>query len=153
MRLTAYLHRDISCPVWMLRVWEQLLWVLTKSQTTSTRFWFGMAGIGFGSFLMFSPAVTNGVSEYAMMMKLAPSYVWSLAFSINGLALLYGVFSQTYSKTLVIFEGLLGTMAWTTTAVTIVISQHTLGATVAGAAVAFWLLVRYPTHWEYKDAD
>lgn len=152
MKFVEHLDR-LVCSTCLYTAWGQLLWVLNKSQTTSTRFWFGFASIGFGSFMMSSPAVLNGSSEYSMMLKLAPNFVWATAFAVNGLSLLYGVFTKTYSRTLVIFEGLLGTVAWTACAATIVISQHTFGATVAGAAVAFWLLVRYPTHWEFKDVD
>lgn len=87
------------------------------------------------------------------MLKLAPNWVWGLGFLIHGGSVIYGVATHSFNRLLVVLEGLLGTIVWTTSAVVVVVTQHTVGAHVVGALVAFWLLVRYPTHWEYKDAN
>jgi hypothetical protein len=145
----------IDYPAWMRLLWTRVVWLFVYSQTAAVRFWFGAASIGFGSFVTFSlsdPTFAAN-SEYKNMESIAPWWIWSTGFFVHGLSLWYGVFTRTYNRLLVILEGLLGQVVWTASAIVIVLAQHTIGAQTVGACIAFWLLVRYPTHEEYRDAN
>lgn len=140
------IHRDIQL------ISDRLTYIIWCSQTTAVRFWFALASLGFGSFFMFSETVHSPLSEYKLMLQLAADWVWALCFTVNGLSLLYGILGKTYNRVLVVLEGLLGTVVWVASASAVVITQHAIGAHVVGGLIAFWILIRYPTHKEYKDA-
>jgi hypothetical protein len=145
----------INYPRWMCTLWERIVWVLMCSQTSAVRFWFGAASFGFCSFITFSLSDQNfaAKTEYSNLSNIAPWWLWAVAFFTHGSALWYGVFTKTFNNFLVVLEGLLGLIVWSASAMAIVLSQHSIGAQTVGACIAFWLLVRYPTHWEYQDAD
>lgn len=130
---------------------NRLMFIIWCSQTTAVRFWFALASIGFSSFILCSESIYSPTSEYKLMTQLAPNWFWAFGFALNGLSLLYGVFMKTYNKFLVILEGLLGTVVWCASAGAVAIAQQAIGAHVVGGLIAFWLLVRYPTHKEYKS--
>jgi hypothetical protein len=131
---------------------NRLRYIIWCSQTSAVRFWFGLTSIGFGSFFMFSATVHHPLSEYNLMLKLASDWVWALCFVLNGFSLLYGIVFATYNRLLVVLEGLLGTVVWVASASAVVITQQSIGAHVVGGLIAFWILIRYPTHKEFKDA-
>lgn len=134
-------------------LYHRLHWVLVLSQTGATRFWLGLASIGLSIFLYFSTTIHEPYSEYRLMILLAPDGLWALGFFIHGASLWYGVFTQTYNKLLLLLEGILGTVVWWACAITVSIAQQAPGAILSGACVALWLCIRYPTHWEYDNAD
>lgn len=152
-KIGAILVKKINPPDWLCAIWMRLVWVMLFSQTASTRFWFGLVGIGFSSYMISSSTIHSPISEYQLLLQIAPDWVWAIGFLTHGCALIYGVLTHTYNKLLMVLEGILGTVVWTTSAVVIVITQNTIGAQAAAALIAVWLLVRYPTHWEYKDAN
>lgn len=129
---------------------NQLKYIFKTSETVSVRFWFALASIGFGCFMMFMRHTLEVDSmEYIYMFLLADKYTWGTLFILHGTALLYGALTGRFSNTLLIIEGVLGCAVWTVAAIAMTLSQGTPGPTVAGGLIAIWLLVRYPTHWEY----
>ena len=124
-----------------------------KSPTSATRFWFGLADLGFASFVLLSPTIHSPLSEYVLMLKIAPDELWGIAYLVHCCALWYGVLTRRYSHTLLVLEGVLGVVLWTASAVCVGIAQGAPGATCAGLMMAYWLLVRYPAPEEYHHAD
>ena len=127
--------------------------ILFEHQTTNTRFWFGLTSIFFGIFMICSPTVHNNLSEYVMMEKIAPHWVWGVGFIVSGSAMLYGLLSNTYGKILLLLEGTLSVAVWVGSAYAVVVTQHSLGAQVIGGVISLWIYVRYPTHWERNDGN
>ncbi len=140
--------RRISDKYKLLSNFKRLKWVLKCSQTVATRFWFSLTSLGFGYFMLNSQIA---FSEYALMLKIASPEIWCMLFTIHGLAMLYGVSQNLHNKILLLLEGILGIIIWTTAGIAVTIAQGALGAIIAGTLISFWLLVRYPTNEEYKD--
>ena len=109
-----------------------------RSDTCPTRFWFAIADFGMAVGLFANYQATLLVFGCAML------------FVLHATALLYGVFTRRFSKRGLVFEGLLGATIWLIAAAIQVIAM-TPNAIIAGAFIATWLLVRYPTRWEYTD--
>lgn len=131
----------------------RMIWLTLYTETTSSRFWFGLLSLGYASFMFFSEYASHPGSSYVLMFKIAPDYIWSLAFVIHGLALIYGAFTRKYSTFLLILEGVLGVAVWSAAAAATTLEQGAPGGTTVGALIALWVLVRYPTHheWERKE--
>ena len=109
-----------------------------RADTCPTRFWFALADLGMAVGMLVNYQITPLVFGCAML------------FVLHATALLYGVFTRRFSKHGLVFEGLLGAIIWLIAAAIQVIAM-TPNAIIAGAFIAIWLLVRYPTHWEYTD--
>lgn len=137
-----------ECPSWLKHFRNRMDYILFKDQSTTTRLWFGLSSFLFGWFFFLSETVHSGLSEYALMLQLAPDWVWALGFWIHGSALMYGAYTNVYSKTQLMLEGTLGVVVWVGSAYAVTVTQGALGAHFAGALIAFWIYVRYPTHWE-----
>ena len=137
-----------ECPRWLAHFKKRMDELLFKEQSTTTRLWFGIVTIFFGVFAWFSPTITSPHSEYELMMELAPYWLWALAYWVNGAAYLYGAYTNKYSKIQLMLEGTLGVTAWVGSAYAVSVAQGVIGAHAGGALLAFWLYVRYPTHWE-----
>lgn len=131
---------------------ERLHWLYYQSETAPVRFWFGAASLGFGSFMMFSHNVVNKDSEYYFMIQLASPSAWAAMFFIHAISLWYGVITEKYNKFLLMSEGVLGTAVWFAAAASVAMYTGVLGGTFAGALIALWILIRYPTHWEWDHA-
>lgn len=137
-----------ECPQWARDFKERLERILFKDQSTTTRFWFGIVTVFFGFFISMSHTVDNPHSEYTLMLKLAPPWLWAMAYFLNGAAYIYGAYTNRYSKVQLMLEGTLGVVVWVGSAYAVSITQGVIGAHAGGALIAFWLYVRYPTHWE-----
>ena len=121
--------------------------LLLSADTAPSRFWFAMVSIFAGVNHIGSVSIAAGV----LMVELAPNWVWCLLFNLHGVALLYGVITHRFNKALLFFEGILGATLWIATAAATTFANGKPDAAVAGAIIAIWLLIRYPTHWEYSD--
>ncbi len=143
----------IPWPKWSVKAWQSLFWVLIYSQTTAVRYWFAFASIGFACFICHSNTINNDAPEHLLMLSVARYEMWVVAFTIHGLALLYGVLTRTFNKKLLLLEGVLGIALWAVAAASVIFATGSFGGPVAGAMVQFWILTRYPTHWEYHNAD
>lgn len=141
-------HLPVECPSWLHCFIRRLDTILFIEQSTTTRLWFGLTTFMFGWFFVGADTVHSGLSEYALMLKLAPDWVWALGFWLNGLALLYGSFTNRWGKFQLFLEGVLGVVVWVGSAYAVTVTQGVLGAHSVGGAIAFWIYVRYPTHWE-----
>ena len=137
-----------KCPDWLRQFYLRMDFILFKDQSTTSRLWFGFVTFMFGFFFALAPTVHNELSEYQLMMKLAPDWVWALGYWINGAALMHGAYTNRYSKLKLMLEGTLGVVIWVGSAYAVTVTQGSIGAHAAGAMVAFWIYVRYPTHWE-----
>lgn len=142
------LHLPLKCPSFVHCVLRRLDNILFVEQSTTTRLWFGLTTFMFGWFFVGAETVHNGLSEYALMLKLAPDWVWAVGFWINGASLIYGSFTSRWGKFQLFLEGVLGVVVWVGSAYAVTVTQGVLGAHSVGAAIAFWIYVRYPTHWE-----
>lgn len=140
----AYPH----CPAWCLAAWTRFIEIVLHEQSTTTRFFFGWTTLGFASFFFFSHTVHHPLSEYQLMLRYAPDEVWATAFAINGIALIVGAWTNRYSSFQLFLEGTLGVIIWVSSAYCVVITQGAAGAHVMGGVIAFWVYIRYPTHWE-----
>ena len=137
----------------LLALYCRLRWLALRSQTSAVRFWFGLASLGFSWFFFTFNSLTHPSAGYAIMYSLADVRVWAIGFGVHGAALIYGSMTRTYSNLQLILEGVLGVTVWGASGLALAFAQGTMSATVAGAFVALWLLIRYPTHWEYVNAD
>lgn len=137
-----------ECPQWLQRFRKRMEFILFVDQSTTTRLWFGIVTMLFGLFISFSHAVDNAHSEYTLMLQLAPSWLWAFAYFTNGAAYIYGAYTNEYSKLQLMLEGTLGVVVWVGSAYAVSVTQGVIGAHAGGALIAFWLYVRYPTHWE-----
>jgi hypothetical protein len=127
---------------------SRLLYLLVFSETSMTRFWVGLCSLGWAVLM-----TNDNLHTYAslnLMLSLAPWYLWVLGFSVNGISLIYGVVKRQYSTLQLWIEPLLGFTLWTSAAISHFITQGVIGPISLGAAIFFWLLVRYPTHNENK---
>lgn len=128
----------------------RIKYLILCSQTLAVRFWMALAAIGYASVTLFVPSV--GPDEFHLMFKLASPEAWALLFLIHGIALLYGVLSRRYSTYQLILEPMLGLVLWGVSAVSHFMPQGAIGPVMVAATIHFWLLIRYPTHREFRDA-
>lgn len=134
----------IPCPGWCVAFWRRFDEIVFCEQSTTTRLFFGLTTLGFGSFFWFSPTVHHPLSEYQLMLIYAPDWVWAFAFTTNGVALIYGAWTNTFSKPIFFLEGVLGVIVWISSAYCVVKTQGAAGAHLMGAVIAFWVYIRHP---------
>lgn len=130
---------------------NRMHFIIFEEQSTTTRLFFGFVTFLFGIFFFNVSPTYWATGEYAYMMKLAPWWLWGTGFLVNGIAVMIGAYTNKYSKPQLLLEGVLGVVVWIGSAYAVVVSQNTIGAHVAAGLIAFWIYVRYPTHWEGKD--
>lgn len=146
---TKLAYFEACCKHSMRKYARRLYEVLLKTDTAPTRFWFAIASLGFAIDTIYS---TNEISD-KLMFAIAPEWAWVMLFTLNAIALLYGVFTKRYDTILLFFEGILGTALWMAAAFAHIYAHGSLDAVFAGGLIALWLLIRYPTHWEYSDGS
>ena len=140
----ARLRSRLRCPAWCIAFKKRFDEIVFHEQSTTTRLFFGATTLGFGSFFWFSPTVHHPLSEYALMLTLAPDWVWASAFTVNGVSLVVGAWTNKFSKAHLFLEGTLGVIVWWASAYCVVKTQGAAGAHVMGAAIAFWVYIRHP---------
>lgn len=120
---------------------ERLRVVLLEEPTGNVRFFFGLIAIGYGF-------VIPGFSAhpmYAMSMEWFNPWIWTAAFMISGIALVWGALSSKPTRLGFILEGVLSWVAWFLLGLTTAVSQGMPGPTFFASLIAGWILVRYPT--------
>lgn len=137
-----------DCPQWIKDFKNRMNFILFIERSTNSRMLFGAVTWMFGWFFAFSHTVHSDLSEYVLMMKLAPDWLWAIGYWLNGSAVMYGAYTNKYSKLQLMLEGTLGVVVWVGSAYAVSVTQGVIGAHAGGALIAFWLYVRYPTHWE-----
>lgn len=120
---------------------DRLRYVLFCSETSGTRFWFGLLTVGFAAYM----GVAADPQEYALALQIMPTWAWATALLINGLFLVAGVFTQRFSFALMMVEGVLGTFAWSVMGIATSISLGLPSAPLVASLVSIWILMRYPT--------
>lgn len=121
---------------------RSLTYILLKSETSAIRFWFGLATIFFGIFLLANP---QSQWEYVITYIILPHWVWGIGFLMTGSAMLYGSLASKLSTLSMFFEGILGTILWVGVAVSSMMSQGSPGAVTIAALMSVWLAIRYPS--------
>lgn len=151
--LLARLRSEVcpACYTKLHTILNRINFILFVDQSTTTRLWFGLTGFMFGWFFFLAETVHSELSEYKLMLMLAPDWLWAIGFWVNGMALMYGAYTNRYSKLQLFLEGVLGVVVWCGSAYAVVATQGSLGAHAVGATIAFWVYVRYPTHWEGQN--
>lgn len=137
-----------NCSAQFNRLIDRLKFIIFEEQSTTTRLFFGLTTLFFGFFFLSASTIDDYVNEYLFMLSLAPAWLWGVGFCVNGTALLYGAITNKYSKIQLFLEGVLGVVVWIGSAYAVVVTQRALGAHVIAGLIAFWIYIRYPTHWE-----
>jgi hypothetical protein len=127
---------------------NRILWLLLHSQTSALRWWFSFFSFLYGIDIISSPWTNTHGVEHSLMFKLAPFWVWGILYFLHAGSVMYGVLTRKFSNYQLFIEGVLGTALWSATAISAWEMQGAPEISLAGAFVALWLLVRYPTHWE-----
>jgi hypothetical protein len=131
----------------LIRV-NRLLYMLAKEDTTLLRLFFGLASILFGCRLMFDD---SWHVFHESSLRIAPQWVLMEMFFAHGAAVVYGSITSRNNLPLLWLEGILGVFIWMAVAWTDLIDIGTASPSLVGAALAFFLLVRYPTHYGVKS--
>lgn len=123
--------------------------LLLIESTLSVRFFFALASLGYGIDIWNDK---TGDQAYHLLYNLAPYWTtaetfWGGLFVFYAFMLLKGLTGQ-YGFWHLILEAILGWSIWTATAIVNITVTGYPEATVGGAIIATWLLVRYPTHWK-----
>jgi hypothetical protein len=129
---------------------SRISWILFKADTSVVRFWFSIATIIFGITYLVPNA---NVLPHHYMEKLASHRTWGFLFLVNGLSMIYAVMTRRYDKILLILEGVLGFVLWVSFSTLYMYFTQSIVPAMACAFISFWLLLRYPTHWEYTDGS
>ena len=121
--------------------------VLWGSDLIATRFFIATASLIWG-FLLFWPGETFGRPTYDMMAKFASEPVWAILFTLHGVLSLYALLYNIKSKSLLVFDGVLGCLLWTGSCVAMLLSVYpppaAISAEIVTAFASWWVLVRYP---------
>jgi hypothetical protein len=133
----------------MLNWYVKLKRILLIDDTLSVRFFFAMCSFGYGVDIWYDHAKDQ---SYHLLYSLAPHWTtpesfWGTLFVFYSIMLLKGITGQ-YGYWHLIFEAILGWSIWTVMAIVNVTITGYPEASIGGAIVATWLLVRYPTHWK-----
>lgn len=123
---------------------NRLVYILLHEDTTLLRLFFGLASILMG--------MTIGFDEdfkyfHETSLKIAHQWGWSAMFCMQGTALVYGSITSRFSRWLLLIEGMVGVFVWAAFAWVDFIDHGGVTPVAIGAAMAFLLLVRYPTHY------
>jgi hypothetical protein len=132
---------------------NRLQFIILEEQSTTTRLFFGLATFFFGIFFLTARSLEFYSNEYTFMFSLAPAWLWGIGFMLNGSALIVGAVTNKYSKIQLFLEGVLGVVVWIGSAYAVVVTQRAVGAHVIAGLIAFWIYIRYPTHWEGIDKE
>jgi hypothetical protein len=129
---------------------DRFIWILLKADTTTIRFWIIIFGICFGI-----DTLVNHDDDliFYLMARLAPLSIWSALFFTHATAVVYGVMTRRFNTILLIGEGILGATLWSAVAVLNLYDHGAPDLLFGVALLALWLLLRYPTHWEYTDGS
>ena len=124
---------------------SRLLGTLLVGETAVTRFWFSLCSLGCAIAIMFDP---NYAVSHPGTMQLASVNAQGLLFMLHFAAMFYGVITRRYSTVLLLLEGVLGVFIWFGFGLAEALHRGTPGPLVIGGILAFFLLLRYPTHYE-----
>lgn len=116
--------------------------LLATGDTRLLRFWFGVAALFAGIFFLVGG---RAVEEYKLTLIVLPHFVWSFLLTLNGLYLVYGAITKRFNRISLFMEGFLGSITWTTLAVTSMISHGSVGGITVAAFINIYLLLRYPS--------
>ena len=133
----------------MINWYSKLKQVLLIDDTLSVRLFFALCSLGYGIDIWFDHSQSQ---PYKLLYSLSPHWAkpeafWGVLFIFYALMLLKGLTGQ-YGFWHLIFEAILGWSIWTVTAFVNVAVTGYPEASIGGAMIATWLLIRYPTHWK-----
>jgi len=123
---------------------HRVLYILLHEDTTLMRFCLGMVSLAMGLSILIDE---NWVYFHENMLRIASQPATAGMFGVYGVALLYGAITSKFNRFLLFVEGMLGVFVWTAFAWADSVDHGTITPITVGAAMAFLLLVRYPTHY------
>jgi hypothetical protein len=127
---------------------NRVIFILLHEDTTLLRFFLGLVSMSMGLFVYLDP---DWIYFHENMTRVATQGSTSAMFWIYGTALLYGAITSKFNRFLLFVEGMLGVFVWTAYAWADWIDHGTATPISVGAAMAFLLLVRYPTHYAPQE--
>lgn len=123
---------------------NRVLYILLHEDTTLLRFFLGVVSIAMGFGILMDE---NFKYFHENMLRVANQQATSFMFMIYGAALLYGSVTSKFNRFLLFIEGMLGVFIWVAFAWADWMDHEAVTPVAVGAAMAFLLLVRYPTHY------
>lgn len=121
-------------------IFKRLRKILLEEPTGPLRFFFGLGAIGYALVL---PGFET-YPMYAMAFAWLNPWIWSVAFMINGVALVAGALHNKPSLLMYILEAILGLTCWLSLGIATALSQGMPGPTFFASIISVWLYVRYP---------
>lgn len=123
---------------------SRFIYMLAKEDTTMLRFFFGLASVCMSLRLFLDQ---DWIYFHESTLRIANQFVLGELFLAHGLAVIYGSITSRFNLLLLWLEGVLGVFIWTSVAWADLVDIGSPSPSLMGAAVAFFLLVRYPTHY------
>ena len=135
---------------WLLRpiIRSRVASLLLTGETSVLRFWFALCSFGCATAIFFDD---NYAATHDYTLQLASIHVQGLLFLLHASAMMYGVMTRKYNSALLLLEGVLGVSLWMGFGMVEAIAKEAVGPLLIGGVVAFYLLLRYPTHYGVRD--
>lgn len=127
---------------------SKIIRLLLWGETALLRFWLSLCSFGYATWVAFDPNYASGHQE---AVSLASVNTQVVLFLVHGAAVLYGVVTGRYNTFLLLCEGLLGVFLWFGLGLAETVHQGTPGPMLVAGCIAFFLLIRYPTHYGVVD--
>lgn len=121
-------------------IFERLRRILLEEPTGPLRFFFGFGAIGYS--LVLPEFATYPM--YRLAFEWANPWVWTVAFAVNGWAMVTGALLSNPSRIMYLLEAVLGVACWVGLGVATSLAQGMPGPTFFASFIAVWLYVRYP---------
>lgn len=114
---------------------ERLRAILSESDPTAVKFFFGLVTIGYSIFI----PQAIGHYMYRLAFEWINPWVWVVALMVNGIALVMGALYDRPTRLSFILEGVLGGAAWGALGVATAASQGVPGPTFFAMFIAIWI--------------
>jgi hypothetical protein len=127
---------------------NRIIYILLHEDTTLLRFMLGLVSLAMSSFVFLDE---DWIYFHENMTRIASQNATAGMFLLYGAALLYGAITSKFNRFLLFIEGMLGVFVWSAYAWADWIDHSNMTPMTVGAAMAFLLLVRYPTHYAPRE--
>ena len=98
--------------------------------------------------MLFWPGDTFERPTYSMMGEILPEHSWAILFVIHSLTSIYSLDKNKINSITLFFEGILGSLIWTSSCFFMLLSVYPPPAAIAAEIVmaftSWWILIRYP---------
>jgi hypothetical protein len=121
-------------------------YLLFVSSTETMRVHIALGSLLWG-ILLLTPGDTFDRPTYTYMAMIGPELAWAVAHLVHGGASMLSVLTGRRGFVVCVLDPVLGCVLWTSSAIAMLIAVYPLPAAIAphlmGAAVSWWMLVRY----------